>query len=380
MHNFPHRLPVLLLVAIALILASLACNVILPESDEETSPSGKPDLVVSTGQAGMELTGACLEEYGPITTRICAENRGNASSSSFLLTVNDGTSWTIAGLGPSEAICFDIDSNLSGAVVTTDVNKEIDESNEDNNTWTIPAPTPPTLCTQEVEEIQPTAEPDVTYQGVNFSYDDTFASSVTPETVAAQEDAAVEAWNTPEHIQFMFNGYPLPDSFHTPRILVFPVDAYNAINPTAGDTIYQLQQLLENKPSDPEKIPFLPVFNAGQFMQAQVGYFRFQNGAGVRFLTQYGQAVWPINSDDMFYTFQGITDDGMYYISAILPISHPNLPDPESITMDDAFYDHFMDYVADVEDRLNAEPSESFTPSLLKLDAMMGTLFVVGMN
>jgi len=383
MVNFSHRRPVFILVTLMLILASLSCNTILPESEVETpssETSEKPDLVISVGQASMQVTGACLEEYGPITSRVCVENRGNAPSSTFLTATNDGTNWTVPGLGPSEATCFDTETDLSGALVTADVNNEVVESNEDNNTWTIPAPTPPILCTQEVEEIQPTDEPDVTYQGASFSFDDTLASSVTTETVPEQQDAAIEEWNTPEHFLFTFNGYSNGDTFWTPQIMVFFVDSYIDINPTASDTISRLEELLETTPSNPENIPLFPVFNAAQFMQAQVNYLRFQNGAGVRFLTQYGQAAWPINNVDMFYAFQGITDDGKYYISAIMPVSHPSLPIAESVTLDDAFAENFMNYVADIEEQLSAESADSFEPSLSILDAMIESLNVTGIN
>jgi len=380
MHNRQTWKSRLVIVITVLILSSLACSAILPGSDEEPSPTGKPDLVVSTGHAGMELTGSCLEEYGPIKTKVCVENRGEETSNTFMLAVNEGTNWTIARLGAGETICFDSDSNLSGATVTVDSNNQVDESNENNNTWTIPVPTPPILCTQEADEPTPTPEPDISYQGISFSYDDFLASSVTPEMVPAQVDAAIEPWNNPDYVQFTFNGYPLPNAFHTPRIMVYPVNAYIAINSTAGDIIFELEQFLASKPSNPESIPFLPVFNAAQFLHTQVGYITFQNGEGVRFLTQYGQAAWPVNNDDMFYTFQGITDDGQFYISAVLPISHPSLPDPETMNVDEAFYNNFTNYVIEIEDQLNTQSPDSFAPTLSMLDGMIESLLVTGPN
>jgi hypothetical protein len=397
MANLSKNLVVMILVFLTLGLVSLACNMILPETDTdptETTVSGNgtsnpgnpggedtvggmPDLVISTGHAGMVVTGSCVEAYGPITTDICIKNQGDGSADAFLVGSSEGSSWSLGGLNPDEQFCLQSELNLSGETITADVNNQVIESNEGNNGWTIPYPTPPALCSSP-EEQQPTPEPDVAYEGVSFSYDPILASSVTPEVVPSEEDAAVEPWNTPEHLLFTFYGYPLADTFHTPQIMVFPTDTYNAINPTAGDVIYQLQLLLDSKPSNPEDIPFLPVFNAAQFMQARVNYFRFQNGSGVRFLTQYGQAAWPINSQDMFYTYQGITDDGNYYISAIFPISHPNLPDPESVTMDDAFYDNFMNYVDGMEDQLNSEPPGSFFPTLQSLDALIESLLVEG--
>jgi hypothetical protein len=370
----------LLIVIAVLLIASLACNTILPDSDDEPVASGKPDLVISSGYAGMAITGSCLEAYGPIKTRICAQNLGEETTNTFVLAVSEGTSWTIGRLGSDETICFDSDLDLSGATVTVDSNNEIDETNENNNTWTIPVPTPPILCTQQVEEPSPTLEPDVSFQGVSFSYDDSLAASITPEIIPAEQEAGIESWNTPEYTQFTFNGYTLPDAFHTPRIMVFPVNAYNAINPTAGDSIYQLNQLLQTQPENPDEIPVLPVIPAAQYMRAQVRYFRFQNGTGVRFLTQYGQDAWPISNNEMFYTFQGVSDDGQFYVSAILPISHPSLPDPETVNMDDSFYEDFMNYVAVVEGQLSAESPDSFTPKLSTLDGMIESIFISASN
>jgi len=398
MANLSKNLVVMILVLLTISLVSLACNTIVAETDSNPTEmtvseirtsdpgnsgggdaqGGMPELVISVGHAGMVVTGSCVEAYGPITTEICVKNQGDGSADAFLVGSSEGSSWSIGGLNPDAQFCLQSELNLSGETITADVNNQIIESNENNNTWTIPYPTPPALCSSS-EEQQPTPEPDVSYEGVSFSYDPILASSVTPEVVPSQEEAAVEPWNTPEHLLFTFYGYPLADSFHTPQIMVFPTEPYNAINPTAGDVIYQLQLLLDSKPSDPEDIPFLPVFNAAQFMQAQVRYFSFQNGEGVRFLTQYGQAAWPINSQDMFYTFQGITHDGMYYVSAIFPISHPNLPDPDSVTLDEAFYDNFMNYVDGMEVQLNTEPPGSFFPTLQSLDALIESLLILGM-
>ena len=52
----------------------------------------------------------------------------------------------------------------------------------------------------------------------------------------------------------------------------------------------------------------------------------FVSGIGVRFLTEYAQYFVPVNNHDLFYTYQGLTNDGQYWISVILPINHPDLP------------------------------------------------------
>ena len=388
MHTPLKHISKIVLALVILGFASLACNIDMRSAQDESSSTGQPDLVVSMAYASMTLSGECLKEYGPLTSTVCVQNKGDAPAGPFVLEVSDGTNWVLSGLDISETTCFDSDLNLSGAMVTADANNNVMESNEDNNTLYIPVPTPPVLCTPAPESVQlptvtmePTPEtPDVSYRGVSFSFDEYWFEFGTPETIPAEVETAIESWNNPEYFNFTFSGYPLNDTFHQPRIMVFPVETYRTINSVAGDIINQLEQFLINKTANPENIPFLPVFNTGQFMRTQVKYIEFQNGSGVRFLTQYGQAAWPINNQDMFYTFQGLTSDGDYYFSAIFPVSHPDLPHPDVTTMDEAFYENFMDYAAGVEDQLNAQTEKDFFPPLLVLDNMIQSLSVIGAN
>lgn len=111
--------------------------------------------------------------------------------------------------------------------------------------------------------------------------------------------------------------------------------------------------------------------------QLQVEYLTFEGGSGVRFVSQYGQAAWPINNSDLFYAYQGLTDDGMYLISAILPVSHPSLPaDGDTFIGDeyDAFINAYEAYLLNVESQLAIESPLSFSPQLTDLDAMMESM------
>jgi len=223
--------------------------------------------------------------------------------------------------------------------------------------------------------------PSVVYDNVSFSNEPVLASQVIPKTVPAQTDPNAAPWEiAPEHITFKLDGYPLyPDAFHKPKIYVYPANEFAALNSSAAQTIADLEHFLERRPPDlgpDESIPFLPVFNAAQMMQAKIEYLDFQNGNGVRFLTQYGQSYYPINSRDMFYTFQGLTHDRRFYIAAVLPVANPVLPEPETVTMDDNFFNNYTPYVQDIEALLGGQPPESFSPNLLLLDEMMRTFLV----
>jgi putative hemolysin len=247
---------------------------------------------------------------------------------------------------------------------------------------------------QAVEEpvAEPAEEPaapvnavDVTCEWVSFSYDASLASGVTGEIMPAED--GVSAWGgSPEHVECAFNDYILPNTFHAPRLCVYPIADFVAVAPSAETTVTNMEQLLAARPeilpgagfSSPD-VPFLPLFNAAQMVRAGGEYLDFQNGMGVRFLTQYGQAFYPINNTDLFYTFQGVTSDGYYYVAAILPVSNPILPTGETEIPGgdfDAFANNFETYAADIAQQLEGQPASSFTPDLALLDAMIQSLVV----
>lgn len=234
-------------------------------------------------------------------------------------------------------------------------------------------PTPP-------PEATGTPVPGVVYEDISFSYDPAVAADVLAETVPAEEASEDVPWlPVPEHIRFSFVGYPLADTFHEPQILIYPVSEYETTNQQAAGVIADLRQLLIDKPDAPSGIPFLPLWNAGQMMRTNVVYLEFQNGTGVRFVTQYSQAPIPVNNKYAFYTYQGLTQDGSYYVSAILPVSNLILPaDDSEIPGGDfgTFADNYENYINDLVQQLNQQPPSSFTPDLTLLDALIQSLRV----
>ena len=181
----------------------------------------------------------------------------------------------------------------------------------------------------------------------------------------------------PEHVQYQFEGYALTDTFHKPRLYVYSVSEFVSGSDVGAGVINDLEQFLAERPATPASIPFLPIWTAGQMIRTQLEYVSFQNGEGVRFLTQYGQAAWPINNRDLFYTFQGITDDGETYVAAVLPVSHPTLPDVAPEDLDEAFYENYRGYIRAVEQELSARKASTFTPDLSLVDGMIHSIEVV---
>jgi putative hemolysin len=231
----------------------------------------------------------------------------------------------------------------------------------------------------------PTAvlDQEAAYEGVRFFYAQAIAAGATGETVDAEETMGGEV--IPEHVLFSFGSYALPGTFHEPRIHIYPVSAF-AADGMAAKTVASLRSLLDSgqlpAPSGGfagATIPFLPPFNAGQLLHTQTALLDFQNGRGVRFLTEYAQYYAPINNTDLFYTFQGLTDDGQFYVAAILPVAHPSLPaDASQIPDDDpeAFANTYDTYANDIALQLAAYDPSEFTPALALLDALIASLEV----
>jgi hypothetical protein len=108
-------------------------------------------------------------------------------------------------------------------------------------------------------------------------------------------------------------------------LYAYPINEYLQVNEDMAKPFNALKSVIEGQPL-PENIPFLPAFNAAQMFHSNEKILEFQNGKGIRFLTQYGQAPYPVNNESLFYTFQGMTNDGAYYVAAVLPIQAAFLP------------------------------------------------------
>ena len=254
--------------------------------------------------------------------------------------------------------------------------------------WTVgePATEVPTLVTEvptEVVEVPTTGiVADVDYEGISFSFDASIVTSVSPNTVAGQNLGAdyMPGETYPTYYEFTFTGYALADTFHSPVIRIYPIADYEAISTQASDIINSLRTTLNTQPDAGINVsmPFLPMWNAGQMFSAYSSYFPFQNGKGVRYLTMYGQAYYPIDNTNLFYTYQGISSDGKYYVSAIMPISNLALPLHGEDSIDDwnAFYDYYEAYISQAVMQLNEYPPDSFAPAINMLDAMMASLLI----
>ncbi len=214
---------------------------------------------------------------------------------------------------------------------------------------------------------------------VTLDLDSAVAAAMMQRTIPAVEATdQTPYWALlPDHVEVGLTDYAQPNSVQMPTIYVYPVAELKEMNQTGPDQVDQLAELLNKKPdlATIKPLPFLPLFNAQSMFNVQAQYMDFANGSGIRYLTQFGQAAGPVTNEELFYTFQGLTDDGAYYVAAVLPIAQSDLP-ADTASADTRFADGFEAYIQGVMEGLATAAPDSFTPKLETLDNMVHTISV----
>lgn len=239
---------------------------------------------------------------------------------------------------------------------------------------------------------------------ISVSHSSSLALNVEASIVPAVplNDQILFAESHPEYAQFRFLGFQnagpyqlpvLPIENNLPQVMVFQTKDFPAYgNGTPFGFDKQLQALTalletgvgpancaEPTTGDETALPFLPWINARQSFCAQPMLIEFPGGRGIRYLGHYAQDPSPVLEGQAFYTFQGLTDDGQFYVSALFPVQtgiFPSqaLPCPKC---GDPGYDPFAEWrslLTEQLNQLNAQSGEGFSPSLLALDELIKSI------
>ncbi len=268
-----------------------------------------------------------------------------------------------------------------------------------------PAPTQviPTAVASPTVKAEPSSTPTaISVPGTAVSFDR--LSLVVPTGVATGGSGTlvpeakgedVAPWDVaPEHIQFKLDGYALEGKFYQPQIYVYPAEAYAQLQErgTAAQSLERLRAVLaQGSMVNVKALPAVPFFNVSQSLAAQVKVIPFQNGRGVRMLTQYAMSRAIINNEELFYHFEGLTDDGQYYVVVILPVTAPGLPEdgkpggavPSGGVSVPDFTDmnaNWIGYYGDVRQMLQGLQPGAYKPDLAQLDALIGSLNIASSN
>ncbi|MBZ0320003.1 MAG: hypothetical protein K8L91_26565 [Anaerolineae bacterium] len=238
---------------------------------------------------------------------------------------------------------------------------------------------------------------------VRFVYPTELATSITETPIEAvpYDGTTMPLWAAnPAYSQYIFEEYPAPEgTYYTPVISLYPTADFETYTEREGDfpwgygiELDALNALLEEQPDltpytelatagmpDSLELPYLPVANAAQVFRTQAEFIPFDDGWGVRYITYYSQAVNPLRDQDLFYTFQGISNDGSTYVSVQFPILSGLLPTtyPEDFDYE-AFANDYMNFLNETVAALNAQDGELFTPTLSTLDSIVLSLSING--
>ena len=240
-------------------------------------------------------------------------------------------------------------------------------------------------------------------QNISLSYDSALAPWVEPWTAPAVpvSDQILFAEAHPVHVQIRFHGFQggrlydlplLPPENRVARVMVFrTVDfpGFGDDNPQGFvNQLSALTALLETgveaarcaQPLTSEPgLPFLPWINMKQTLCAQPQIIEFQNGRGIRYLSYYAQGISSALDREVFYTFQGLTKDGQFYVSALFPVETGIFPDepPPCPQCGEQNYDPSQEWMAVLTEQLvhlNAQPEDEFAPSLSMLDELIKSI------
>ena len=222
-------------------------------------------------------------------------------------------------------------------------------------------------------------------QELSLYLDPSLASGYSCETVLAS--GPDEMLVHPTYTKLTITGYALAGTFFKPQISVFPVQQYSEMRPDViPDKVAELQTLAAGGPAPSfassfgSSLPFLPFLGAAEVFFARYQAVPFASGSGIRYLTEFAQYSAPVNNNEIIYTYQGLTGDGKYWVSAILPINHPILPADAKSAMDgvdfNTWSNNFGTYITDMVNKLNTQDPNSFTPTLAVLDALVSSITI----
>ena len=244
----------------------------------------------------------------------------------------------------------------------------------------------------------------VSHEGMSLTYDAAaLGTEVRAETVAASPleqatDKPVGVY--PRHVAFTLTG-AYPERLHSyisPVVRVCPVAEYKqafaaseGLPGEAEQVIRRLRRLLRTQPASFKgEVPSLPFADGHTPFRAHTKYLRFKNGTGIVFLAQGQQDEGLINNQKLAYEFRGLTDDGLYYVTAEFPVAAPFLPDSidatsfEGYSLPYSFWaknrarlvKQYGAYISGVKVRLEKLPPAKFQPNLKLLDKLLSSLEV----
>lgn len=196
-------------------------------------------------------------------------------------------------------------SNPTGELPTTAV-KTIPASSVEGQACTEPA-------------VLPIANGKVSYNNISFELDPALTTAVMAQSCPALPLSADQAPGEahPPYTAFSFPDYNRDNTDYQPEVRVYEVAGDMTEYTAPLNMLPELQSILEERP-DPVDWYRAP-------LKARQAYLDFANGSGVRGLVQYMQDFFFFTNNGLVYEYNGLTQDGGYFVSIRYPVSVPFL-------------------------------------------------------
>lgn len=227
---------------------------------------------------------------------------------------------------------------------------------------------------EEAPPQETAAPPNIHESGLNIWYDHTAMQGVRVVQVEASPPGGYVPWDYwPMHLSLEVQE---PEG----EIHIVPVDTYVSMGDFASETIRDLKSTLESHPGF-TAVDCIPTWDfpcPHQEMNTEIAYFDFQNGSGMRAVSVFAvQNTSAINNEALDYYYNGLTDDGLYFVYAHFELSHSSLSEDDwelpldVMTEIEALEEYVMGYAS----QLAASPDD-YEPALSDLDAVIQSLRV----
>jgi heat shock protein HslJ len=201
----------------------------------------------------------------------------------------------------------------------------------------------------------------------------------------------------PQHIEILFGATkPADRQPGSPIMYIIPVDAYRQMYNAAGNTsvskamdrIFNYTASLPT-PAPTSGMPALPYEEVTGHNDLAVQVGRASYGAasasksGYRFVGRWAQDANPVTNQGLRYVYQGFTNDGQYLVSFFYPVTTKRLPRTVADVPADQMAQFNADPMAAIASdaqKLNGLDPADWDPDLRRLDALVGSLQIIGMT
>lgn len=240
----------------------------------------------------------------------------------------------------------------------------------------------------------------VTFGDVSLALPASLGSSVDI-SVSPGEDPGADTFGGPRPPALVFTIHPdRAEGSRLPRvgagdtiIRAYRIDDlldYDA----AMDQVDALQTILDDRPdlrtfATPSggALPALPTSDLSQMLRARPIYIDTPSVSGIRYLTAYEQAGeggpvdrFPLTSDSLVATFQGISTDGQWYLSVTQALETPLFPATPSQRDINRVNRRWDSYLNDALFKIKSAARTDFAPSLDTVDQLFRSLEATELN